>query len=69
MLPDNKKSKLVMLTEKGKKIVEKEIDPIIKAESNVLNRLGDEKRKIFLELYTDYYSLLKEEFEGMDING
>lgn len=69
MSPNNKKNKFIILTEKGSQIVEEEIDPVIKCESNVLNRLGDERRKLFVELYQEYYSLLKKELEGIGENG
>ena len=69
MLPHNKKNKFIVFTEKGKQIVKNEIDPIIRAESNVLNRLGDERRKLLLDIYDEYFVLLKEELEWMDKNG
>lgn len=67
--PNNKKNKLIILTEKGEKIVEKVVDPIIVAESNALSKIGDKRRTIFLDIYEDYCNLLKEEFERMSSNG
>lgn len=68
MLPDNKKNKFIVFTDKGIQIVQQDIDPIIRAESNVLNRLGDERCKLLLDIYDEYYDLLKEEMGRMDKN-
>lgn len=57
----NKKSKNIVLTEKGLQYVEKEIDSIVLAENRAFKRLGNTDRRELLFLFEEITKLLNEE--------
>lgn len=65
-LKDNKKSKLIMLNENGKKFVDKYIFPIINAESNSFLELEKNECEIMLDITKKYMEILKEKVNNIN---
>ncbi len=57
-LPENRKNKQLLLTASGKKLVNKIILPLVKAEKNAFIQLGEEDSQKFLSLTKRHTELL-----------
>ena len=57
----NRKNKRIYLTEKGKEIVEKIVDPLMDAESRALAALGEQESEVFLQTMKKHAELLRGE--------
>ena len=63
---DNKKSKQIVLTEKGCKLAESTADVVIAAEHRALKSFSDSEYRTFLQLFEKYKNSVKSEFEKID---
>ena len=61
----NRKNKRIYFTEKGRKIVEEIIDPLMEAECRALNALGSVETEQFLGTMKKHTGLLREEIEKL----
>ena len=66
---DNKKNKIISLTEKGKRIAEKAADGVIDSEVKAIENMSVEKAKLFISLYEEYAMNLKEQFDKLNRSG
>ncbi|MBQ8568368.1 MAG: DUF4364 family protein [Oscillospiraceae bacterium] len=62
---DNKKNKLITLTEKGKELAENTADKIISADKNAFAMLSENERTAYLELFGKHISFLKNEIQKL----
>lgn len=60
-VPDNRKEKLIVLTEKGKQLMKDTIMDFVKAENSVFFQMGDEEVEEFLKLMKRYNDLFRAE--------
>lgn len=56
---EDRRSKRISLTEKGKKLAKKTADRLIKAELAAMSGLSEEEQERFIELFRKYTELLK----------
>lgn len=63
--PDNKKNRLVLLTEAGKKLAERVTVPVIAAERRAFACLGEEEQQQLIYLMTKHYHSLEREIESL----
>ena len=63
---DNKKSKQIVLTEKGCKLAESTADVVIAAEHRSLKSFSDSEYRTFLQLFEKYKNSVKSDFEKID---
>ena len=64
-IPGNKKNKLVLLTEKGKKLTENVISRLVLAEQQSFQALSKEERESLLVLTQKYTELLRVEINKL----
>ena len=57
----NRKNKRIYLTEKGKEIVEKIVDPLMDAERRALAALGEQEAEVFLQTMKKHTELFRGE--------
>ena len=57
----NKKSKILAVTEKGKKVITEKILPIIEMEERVFDAWTEEEARLFLELTEKYKKMFEQE--------
>ncbi len=62
--PDNRKNKIISLTENGKKTAAETAQKLLQAEIKATEKLGPEKTALYNQLRAEYYDLLKSEFEN-----
>ncbi len=62
--PDNRKNKIINLTEDGKKAAQETAQKLLQAEIKATEKLGPEKTAIYNQVRAEYYQLLKNEFES-----
>ena len=60
-LEGNRKNKKIYLTEKGVKLVEQIVDPLIDAEVRSTERLGEQEMEQFLQIMKRQTELFREE--------
>lgn len=60
--PDNFREKLLMLTEKGKRLVEHTVKKLIQAERRAFFRLTEEEQNESIRITQKHYNFIKEEF-------
>lgn len=63
--PDNKKNRLVLLTEAGKKLAERVTVPVIAAERRAFACLDEEEQQQLIYLMTKHYHSLEREIESL----
>ena len=59
----DKRSKLIVLTEKGEEYADEVVGEIIEIEKNVIEKLGSERAEMFVSVLNEYDNLLKEEIK------
>lgn len=59
------KNEKLILTQKGKKIIEEKISILIDIENRIFTSWSEEERRIFIDLYTRYLNMLKDECEQL----
>lgn len=62
---NDKRQKLVKLTEKGNQISKKILDPLETVEVRALSTLSNEERQLFQTLFSKYTQALKKEMEPL----
>lgn len=62
---NDKRQKLVKLTEKGNQISKKILDPLETVEFRALSTLSNEERQLFQTLFSKYTQALKKEMEAL----
>ncbi|WP_249629051.1 MarR family winged helix-turn-helix transcriptional regulator [Streptococcus uberis] len=62
---NDKRQKLVKLTEKGNQISKKILDPLETVEVRALSTLSNEERQLFQTLFSKYTQALKKEMEDL----
>lgn len=62
--PDNRKNKIINLTEDGKKAAQETAQKLLQAEIKATEKLGSEKTALYNQMRAEYYDLLKSEFES-----
>ncbi|MCR4257130.1 MarR family transcriptional regulator [Streptococcus uberis] len=62
---NDKRQKLVKLTEKGNQISKKILDPLETVEARALSTLSNEERQLFQTLFSKYTQALKKEMEAL----
>lgn len=62
---NDKRQKLVKLTEKGNQISKKILDPLETVEVRALSTLSNEERQLFQTLFNKYTQALKKEMEAL----
>lgn len=62
---NDKRQKLVKLTEKGNQISKKILDPLETVEVRALSTLSNEERQLFQTLFSRYTQALKKEMEAL----
>lgn len=62
---NDKRQKLVKLTEKGNQISKKILDPLETVEVRALSTLSNEERQLFQTLFSKYTQALKKELEAL----
>ncbi len=60
---DNKKNKIIYLTDKGRYLAEKAVDKVIQAESEAIENMTIDKTQQFINLHDEYARNIKEQFE------
>lgn len=60
---NNKKSKILVLTEKGEELAKSSADIVLKAEIKVLRQFSENELQLFLSLSEKYAVLLRKEYE------
>lgn len=60
---NNKKSKILVLTEKGEELAKNSADMVLKSEIKVLRQFSEDELKVFLSLSEKYALLLRKEYE------
>lgn len=60
---NNKKSKMLVLTEKGEGLAKNSADMVLKAEIKVLRQFSENELQLFLSLSEKYAVLLRKEYE------
>lgn len=60
---NNKKSKILVLTEKGEVLAKNSADMVLKAEIKVLRQFSENELQLFLSLSEKYAVLLRKEYE------
>lgn len=65
----NKRSKRILLTEQGKALCEKKVDPIVKAEKAALAGLSEEEQEVFMNLFEKYNGKLKINMQAIPEKG
>lgn len=63
-IPNNRKSKQIKFTLKGKDTVQKILFPLLQAENNVFKAFTDKENEIFIELCRKRCELLRESLEN-----
>ncbi len=66
-VPDNRKEKLIVLTEKGKRLVNDNVSDFVKAEKAVFVQMGVEEMEEFLRLMKKYNALYRSELKKISI--
>lgn len=61
---ENKRERLITLTDSGKEFARAILEPLYKMEENAMKKLGSELRNQLIQSNTRYYELLKEEIEN-----
>ena len=61
---ENKRERLITLTDSGKEFARAILEPLYKMEENAMEKLGSELRNQLIQSNTRYYELLKEEIEN-----
>lgn len=61
----NRKSKKIYLTEKGEKLVEQIVDPLIDAEVRATEKLGEQEMEKFLKIMKKQTELFREEIANI----
>lgn len=61
---NNKKSKILVLTEKGEGLAKNSADMVLKAEIKVLRQFSENELQLFLSLSEKYAVLLRREYEN-----
>ena len=61
---ENKRERLITLTDSGKDFARAILEPLYKMEENAMEKLGSELRNQLIQSNTRYYELLKEEIEN-----
>ena len=61
---ENKRERLITLTDSGKGFARAILEPLYKMEENAMEKLGSELRNQLIQSNTRYYELLKEEIEN-----
>ena len=64
----NRRSKRIILTEKGDALCKRTVDKVIAIESAALNEMPEEELELFLSLFRKYTALLKERRAGLQQN-
>ena len=60
---NNKKSKILVLTDKGEELAKNSADMVLKSEIKVLRQFSEDELKVFLSLSEKYALLLRKEYE------
>lgn len=63
--PDNKKNRLVLLTEAGRQLAERVTVPVVAAERRAFACLTEEEQQQLIYLMTKHYDLLEREMEQL----
>lgn len=61
---ENRRNKIIRLTESGRAFAKKTVSHLLQAEIRVTETFGEEKAASLNSLRAEYFSLLKAEFEG-----
>ena len=64
---NNKKNKILLLTENGKKFAHNSIDLVLQSEINALKQFSESELELFLSLNEKYSILLRREAENFDL--
>ena len=67
VIPGTRNKKKIILTKDGVKAVEDTVLRLRKAELAAVKKFGEEKMANYIELYTEFYNVMKEEFEKAGI--
>lgn len=59
-VPDNRKSKYIVLTDMGRKLAEKVITPLVSAEIDVLETFDEQERNMFVQLTQKRISAIRQ---------
>lgn len=65
----NRRSKRILLTERGKSLCERTVDDIIRAEMEALGSLAAEEQEVFMQLFAQYTNQLKLNMRGIPEKG
>lgn len=65
----NRKNKRIYLTEKGKEIVEKIVEPLMDAERRALAAIGEQETEVFLRTMKKHTELFRGEIEELTERG
>lgn len=66
--PDNRKNKLILLTDTGKRLVERIIVPLAEAEKNVFIQMGADDTQAFLTLTRRHLELFRREISQLHMS-
>lgn len=65
----NRRSKRILLTERGESLCERTVDDIIRAEMEALGGLSAEEQEVFMQLFAQYTNQLKLNMRGIPEKG
>lgn len=65
-LPDNRKNKQIVFTEKGESFVKEKIAPLVQAEERSFERLEEQEREQLLAITQKHIKLLEEELNRIE---
>lgn len=68
-IPGNKKSKQIVLTEDGRKLSQKIIEPLIRAELNALETMNEQERELFVELSQKRVAAIRQNIKSVMSDG
>lgn len=68
-IPGNKKSKQIVLTEDGRKLSQKVIEPLIRAELNALETMNEQERELFVELSQKRVTAIRQNIKSIMSDG
>ncbi|MBR0084952.1 MAG: hypothetical protein IJL97_00215 [Lachnospiraceae bacterium] len=63
ILPGNRNQKTIMLSENGVKLAHNTVEHLLKAGLAAVENMGEERMKRLIELYSEFFYILKEEFK------
>lgn len=65
LIPGNKKSKQIVLTEAGKELAQKVIEPLICVELNALETLDEQERELFVNSYQKMVAAIRKNIKSI----